>query len=121
MNSTLWLAEPDRPGPLPDRRARPATPAPTCSTRALRPVPPGVVGELYVGGRGLARGYLGRPGLTAEPVRRRPVRRRRATRMYRTGDRVRWRADGNLEFLGRADDQVKIRGFRIEPGEVEAS
>ena len=86
----------------------------------LTPLPPGAVGELYVAGEGLARGYLNRPGLTADPLPRRPLRPARA-RMYRTGDRVRRRADGTLEYLGRADQQVKIRGYRIEPGEIEAA
>lgn len=119
--STVHLIEPDLPADclsIPIGRPIPRTPV-CVLDRWLRPVPPGIPGELHAGGPGLARGYLHAPELTAAKFIANPIPELEVDRLYKTGDRVRWNPQGQLEFLGRNDRQVKIRGFRMELGDIE--
>jgi amino acid adenylation domain-containing protein/non-ribosomal peptide synthase protein (TIGR01720 family) len=124
VSSTFFRLDPA--GPVHDWPNLPiGTPLPSADLRILddrlRPVPVGGVGELYIGGISLARGYLGRPGLTAQRFIADPGPARPGRRLYRTGDLVRLHPDGNLSFISRVDTQIKIRGFRVEPMEIEST
>src|SRR5581483_428259 len=117
IHSTVWKLVPHD-GPMLIGRPLANTTAYILDSR-MRPVPPGVVGEIYHGGDCLSLGYLHQPELTEKVFLPNPFPGTPGTHLYKTGDLGRYRRDGNIECLGRSDQQVKIRGFRIEPGEVE--
>ena len=121
--TTVWatVSEPLGAGRKPDIGRPIANTQVYVLDRSTRPVPVGVAGEIYVGGAGLARGYLGRPALTAEKFIPDPFSAEPGARLYRTGDLARYLPDGRVEYLNRADHQVKLRGYRVELGEVEAA
>ncbi len=120
ISMTAWRCEPEQAGPPPIGRPL-AGASVYLLDRGLQPVPAGIGGEIFIGGPGVARGYLGRPELTAAAFRPDPFGAEAGARLYRTGDLARQRVDGVVEFLGRVDRQVKVRGFRVELGEIEAA
>ncbi|WP_144160628.1 non-ribosomal peptide synthetase, partial [Paraburkholderia sp. BCC1885] len=120
INATYWTCRVEDRALVPIGRPIPGSQIHILDA-GLNPVPVGAEGDLYIGGDILARGYAGRPALTAERFLPNPFDGRTGSRLYRSGDRARWRSDGVVEYLGRDDDQVKIRGFRIELGEIEQS